>query len=85
MSRVQLRRTITPAAYITLPVRYDAWGDPYVKITIFDELFRGGFSFMGTTALLENGKTTGYHVDWKLVSGAPVRFPKNHNSRGWKP
>jgi hypothetical protein len=80
-SYVELRKNRTPVEYITCPVKYDSWGDPYVKVSFWQELH--SYGFIGNYALQEHG-SAGYDVQWKLVSGPEVRFPSNRTSRGWK-
>jgi len=82
-SYVELRKNRTPVEYITLPVKYDRWGDPYVKPGFLQEFF--SFTFFGVTVLYEGGRASGWDMEWKLVSGPEVRFPSGRHSRGWKP
>jgi len=81
-SIVELRDNGTPVSYIRTRVRYDAWGDPYVKPSLFQELTT---DFLGTRVLFHDGRTDRPWVQWKLVEGGPISFPDGRESRGWKP
>lgn len=83
MTIIELRKNGTPVSYLKLRVRYDRWGDPYVKPNLFQELFS---DFMGPHVLNPTGSASGgYNIQWKHVSGPEVVFPDNRTSRGWKP
>lgn len=80
-TRIALRTTDTPVHYWTRPVRYDAWGDPYVPSFFLDVFAPLG---VGEMALKPGGRTSRSWVEWKHLSGPPVRF-ENRNDRGWSP